>query len=139
MASEAGTLDRRVDVLYAEDDEVNAELVRQMLGRRCNVVLRVAPSGAQALQMARERVPDLMLVDMNLGDMTGLQLGRQLRALPATRAVPLVALSADALPEQIAAAMANGFARYLTKPVNQRELLLVLDGVAEGAEPAAVA
>jgi PAS domain S-box-containing protein len=139
VASEAGTLDRRVDVLYAEDDEVNAELVRQMLGRRCNVVLRVAPSGAQALQMARERVPDLMLVDMNLGDMTGLQLGRQLRALAATRAVPLVALSADALPEQIAVAMANGFARYLTKPVNQRELLLVLDGVAEGAEPAAVA
>ena len=74
-----------------------------------------------------------------VGDMTRLQLCRQLRALAATRAVPLFALSADALPEQIAVAMANGFALYLTKPVNQRELLLVLDGVAEGAEPAAVA
>ena len=69
-----------------------------------------------------------MLVDMNLGDMTGLELAQALREHPATAAIRLVALSADALPEQIEAALAAGFKGYLTKPINFRELLNVLDG-----------
>jgi PAS domain S-box-containing protein len=116
-----------IDVLYAEDDPVNAELVRQVLRLRPGVTLRVADCGARALAMARERVPDLMLVDMNLGDMTGLQLTRRLREDPALRHVRLAALSADALPQQIAETMANGFERYLTKPVNFLELLRLVD------------
>ncbi len=116
-----------IDVLYAEDDPVNAELVRQVLRLRPGVTLRVADCGARALALARERVPDLMLVDMNLGDMTGLDLTRRLREAPAMRRVRLAALSADALPQQIADAMANGFERYLTKPVNFLELLRLVD------------
>ncbi len=68
-----------------------------------------------------------MLVDMHLGDMTGIELAHQLRRRPATAEVPLVALSADALPEQISAALEQGFEGYLTKPVNFRELLKVID------------
>jgi len=114
-------------VLYAEDDEVNAELVRQLVSMRQGVSLRVATSGAKALAAARSDPPDLMLVDMNLGDMTGIELARELRRDRATRDVRLVALSADALPEQIRAAMASGFESYLTKPINFEEVLGVLD------------
>ena len=119
--------DAQIDVLYAEDDAVNAELVRQVLRMRPAVNLRVAESGALARTLAASRVPDLILIDMNLGDMTGLQLARLLREEPATRQVRLVALSADALPEQIATAMASGFDRYLTKPVSFHELLGLVD------------
>jgi len=116
-----------LSVLYAEDDEVNAELVRQLVAMRRGVTLRVATDGATALAIARADPPDLMLVDMNLGDMTGIELARELRRDRATRDVRLVALSADALPEQIRAAMACGFENYLTKPINFEAVLGVLD------------
>ncbi|MES2991845.1 MAG: ATP-binding protein [Pseudomonadota bacterium] len=118
-------------VLYAEDNEVNAELVRQLVRLRSAVILRVAASGAQALDMATLDPPDLMLVDMNLGDMTGIELANALRADRATRDVPLVALSADALPEQIRAAMDSGFEAYLTKPIDFHRLLATLDEYAQ--------
>ena len=114
-------------VLYAEDDEVNAELVRQLVALRPGVSLRVATDGATALASARADPPDLMLVDMNLGDMTGIELAREMRRDRSTRGVRLVALSADALPEQIRAAMACGFESYLTKPINFEQVLAVLD------------
>ena len=114
-------------VLYAEDDAVNAELVRQLVSMRQGVALRVATSGAMALDYARADPPDLMLVDMNLGDMTGIELACALRRDRVTRDIRLVALSADALPEQISAAMAFGFESYLTKPIKFDEVLAVLD------------
>ena len=120
-------------VLYAEDDEVNAELVRQLVTMRRGVSLRVATSGAMALECARADPPDLMLVDMNLGDMTGLELARELRRDRATRNLCLIALSADALPEQIRAAMEFGFESYLTKPINFEEVLAVLDAHSQEA------
>ena len=94
---------------------------------RRGVSLRVATSGAMALECARADPPDLMLVDMNLGDMTGIELAREMRRDRSTRGVRLVALSADALPEQIRVAMACGFESYLTKPINFEQLLAVLD------------
>jgi PAS domain S-box-containing protein len=118
---------RALRVLYAEDDEVNAELVRQVVTLRPGVSLRVATNGAIALEVARGDPPDLMLVDMNLGDMTGIELARELQRDRATRDVRMVALSADALPEQIRAAMDCGFESYLTKPINFDELLAMLD------------
>ncbi len=69
-----------------------------------------------------------MLLDMSLGDMSGMQVSQALRADAHTAGIRLVALSADALPEQIDAAMAAGFEDYLTKPVDFRELLDVFDG-----------
>jgi len=69
-----------------------------------------------------------MLVDMHLGDMSGLELAHALQADPATAGIRLVALSADALPAQIDAALAIGFEAYLTKPIEFRKLLRVLDG-----------
>jgi len=119
--------DGRLDVLYAEDNEVNAELVRQIVSLRPSVTLRVAESGKRALAMAQDRPPDLMLVDMNLGDMTGIELASALRRNPTTRSIQLFALSADALPEQIDAALKDGFRGYLTKPIEFAKLLSLFD------------
>jgi PAS domain S-box-containing protein len=116
-----------MSVLYAEDNEVNAELMRQIVSMRPAVSLRMAENGSIALEMATLDPPDLMLVDMNLGDMTGIELAHLLHRNRATRDIRLVALSADAMPAQIDAAMRCGFESYLTKPINFRELLAVLD------------
>jgi hypothetical protein len=117
-------------LIYAEDNEVNVELVRQALRSRPGVELRVARNGADALAMARSDAPDLMLVDMHLGDATGLELGQVLRGDPGTARIRLVALSADALPEQIRRALSHGFEAYLTKPVDVQALLNLLDAAA---------
>jgi PAS domain S-box-containing protein len=117
----------QIDVLYAEDNEVNVELVRQVATLRPGVSLRVAASGALALEMARLDPPELMLVDMHLGDMTGTELAAALRRDPVTAGIRLVALSADALPQQISDAIEHGFESYLTKPINFCELLQVFD------------
>lgn len=122
-----GSNRRPLRVLYAEDNEVNAELVRQIVTLRHGVSLRVATNGERALEMARLDAPDLMLVDMNLGDMTGVQLAKELQRDRSTREIHLVALSADALPEQIRTALGCGFESYLTKPIVFEELLAMLD------------
>jgi len=126
--SQHGDLDDALRVLYAEDNEVNVELVRQIVKLRPSVALEVAENGARALLKARHDPPEMMLVDMNLGDMTGIELARQLRSEPSTAGIRLIALSADALPEQISAALAAGFEDYLTKPIDFRDLLDVFDG-----------
>jgi PAS domain S-box-containing protein len=125
--SQHGTLDDRLEVVYAEDNEVNVELVKQLVSLRPAVTLRVANDGRSALSMALRQPPDMMLVDMNLGDMTGMELAQELRRRPGTAGIRLVALSADALPEQINAALAAGFEAYLTKPIEFRKLLKTLD------------
>lgn len=117
-------------VLYAEDNEVNVELVRGALLARPAFALQVATSGAQALAMARTDPPELMLMDMHLGDTTGLELASLLLADPRTRRIRLVALSADALPAQIELALRHGFEAYLTKPVDFKRLLRLLDEAA---------
>ena len=126
--SQHGKLEGTLRVLYAEDNEVNVEIVRQVLGYRPCVEFDTASNGSEAFRKARTQLPDLLLVDMNLGDMTGLELAKALQSDSTTAGIRLVALSADALPEQIALAMANGFDAYLTKPVDFRELLNVVDG-----------
>lgn len=126
--SQHGDFDSTLRVLYAEDNDVNVEIVRQVVRLRPSVVFDTAESGSAAFAKARRDQPDLILVDMHLGDMTGFDLALTLRSDPATAHIRLVALSADALPEQIEAALAMGFEDYLTKPVNFRDLLNVLDG-----------
>ena len=130
--SQHGDLDTPMTVLYAEDNEVNVELVRHIAKLRPSIVLEIAENGATALHKARRNPPDLLLLDMSLGDMSGMQVARALRADAHTAGIRLVALSADALPEQISAAMAAGFEDYLTKPIDFRELLDVFDGKRAG-------
>ncbi|MBI2750939.1 MAG: PAS domain-containing protein [Burkholderiales bacterium] len=114
-------------VLYAEDNDINIELVREVLKMRPGCQLLVAGNGAEALRMAHAHVPDLFLLDMHLGDMTGFELAHQLAQDPQLADVPRVAFSADAMPDQIHRARDKGFSGYLTKPLDIRALLACID------------
>jgi len=114
-------------VLYVEDNDVNVQLVREVLRLRPWCRLEVAASGMAALASAHRAAPDLLLIDMHLGDMTGLELADALDRRAETARVPRVALSADAMPERVRAARERGFAGYLTKPLDVQALLRVID------------
>ncbi len=117
----------RHSVLYAEDNQLNVELVRQLLELRRGCELRIARNGREAIASARAAPPDLLLIDMHLGDMTGLDVVAALKDEPALVGVARIALSADALPDRIRAAREQGFDDYLTKPVDMAALLRCLD------------
>jgi CheY-like chemotaxis protein len=105
------------------------------------VLLEIAVDGASGLELARElarnTAPSLVLVDMQLPDMTGHDVLRRLRSDPATAALRCVALSANATPADIDAALAAGFAEYWTKPIDWQPLLAGIDRLLGG--PAASA
>jgi PAS domain S-box-containing protein len=117
-------------VLYAEDNMINIELVRQVMRMRPHWHLDVALCGQQAIEMAQQHPPDLLLLDMHLGDMSGLDVSDALSHHAATSAIPRVALSADAMPDQISEARTRGFVDYLTKPLDVARLLALLDQLA---------
>jgi PAS domain S-box-containing protein len=125
-AGSAVSPDRRT-VLYAEDNPMNVELVRELMRLRPAWQLVVARDGREALRLAAETRPDLLLLDMHLGDMTGLDLKRELGRDPRLANVPCVALSADAMPAPMKAAGQAGFAAYLTKPLDVGGFLACLD------------
>jgi PAS domain S-box-containing protein len=114
-------------VLYAEDNAINVELLRQVMHMRPQWHLEVAPSGQQAISMALACPPDLLLLDMHLGDMSGLDVSDALATQSATACIPRVALSADAMPDQINEARERGFVDYLTKPLDVSRFLKLLD------------
>jgi PAS domain S-box-containing protein len=113
-------------VLYIEDEPLNVLLMEEVFRGQPQWRLEVARDGRRGLERARQAPPDLLLVDMNLPDMGGLQVVAALRAEPATANLLCIALSADALPEQIAAARAGGFDDYWTKPIDVARLLAAL-------------
>lgn len=116
-------------VLYVEDEALNQVLLQEVFRARPAWALEIASDGAQGLTRARELAPDLMLIDMNLPDTTGLALIRRLRADPTTRALRCIALSADAMVEQIDAARGAGFDDYWTKPIDVSKVLVALDAL----------
>ncbi|MFN9031580.1 MAG: PAS domain-containing protein [Betaproteobacteria bacterium] len=117
------------NVLCIEDNPANLAVVEAVLRLRPNVTLLRAPDGATARVLAAVCQPDVILVDMRLPDTDGMTLFRALRAQPKTARIPCVALSANALPSDIAAARIAGFSDYLTKPLSAAELLRTVDEV----------
>jgi signal transduction histidine kinase/CheY-like chemotaxis protein len=114
-------------ILYAEDNPSNVELLRQVLSLRPQWALSVARNGAEALRAIGAERFDLLLLDMHLGDMTGLELVDAMARLPHAQGVPRIALSADAMPERVQAARSSGIGVYLTKPIDVAALLRCLD------------
>ncbi|TMH31643.1 MAG: PAS domain S-box protein [Betaproteobacteria bacterium] len=126
----------RRTVLYAEDNPMNVDLVREVLNMRPQCRLLVARNGREALTIARRERPDLMLLDMHLGDMSGLQVMQRLSHEGVLADVPCVALSADAMPAPIDAAVRAGFKAYLTKPLDVGAFLRCIDELLLSAQPA---
>lgn len=117
-------------VLLVEDNATNTEVIRAALRARPWVQLQTATTvhGAiQQLHEGRQGAPALILLDINLPDASGLEMLKQVRLNPDTAAIPVVVISADAMPEQIDAAFAAGASCYLTKPVQVPALLQQVD------------
>ncbi|MBC8055395.1 MAG: PAS domain S-box protein, partial [Rhizobiales bacterium] len=121
-------------VHYVEDNETNVEVMRGILAQRPQVEMQVSVTGLDGLAAIRARRPDLILLDMHLPDINGMELLRHLKEDPATGDIPIVVVSADALAQQIEAAFEAGCAQYLTKPVSVSELLSVVDELLERME-----
>jgi PAS domain S-box-containing protein len=123
----AANTDSRRKILYVEDNPANLRLVQSLFGRRPDITLLAATTGEDGLEAAREHRPDLLLIDINLPGMSGYDLLRELRQLPDFQSTPAVALSANAMPDDLAAGKAAGFVAYVTKPIDIEKLLGTID------------
>ena len=112
-------------VLYVEDNEYNRKIVRQLLSRT-TYRLREAADGESALGMVREERPDLVLMDVQLPKMSGLDVTRALRTDPATADVPIIVVTSFALSGDEQRALAAGASAYIAKPYSPRELLALI-------------
>ncbi|MCW5662730.1 MAG: PAS domain-containing protein [Piscinibacter sp.] len=116
-------------LLYIEDNQVNVLLVEELVRSLSGLDIESTPTGADGVARAVAARPDLVLVDMQLPDFDGFEVLRRLRAHPATAAIPCVALSANAMPEDIERARAAGFTDYWTKPIDFRAFLAALEAL----------
>jgi PAS domain S-box-containing protein len=122
-------------VLCIEDNLSNLQLVERVLARRSGARLISAVRPQLGLDLAAEHDPDLVLLDLHLPDMPGQEVFRRLQANPRTAHVPVVILSADARPTLVNELMAQGVRAFLTKPLDVREMLELLDTIAAEQQP----
>jgi CheY-like chemotaxis protein len=105
-------------MLYVEDNPANLKLVQEIIGFRPDIRLLTAADGSFGVELARGHLPDVILMDINLPGISGNEAMLMLRADPKTAHIPVIALSANAMPRDIEKSMAFGFFRYITKPIN---------------------
>src|SRR5208282_1126908 len=123
-------------LLYVEDNPANLKLVEQLIARRTDLRLLSARDGNRGVELAREHRPDVILMDINLPGISGIEALKILREDHTTARIPVVALSANAMPRDIEKGLQAGFFRYLTKPIKINEFMDVLDVALEFAENA---
>ena len=120
-------------LLYVEDNPANLLLVEDLIARRPEIRLLSATHGNQGIEMARASQPDVILMDINLPGMSGIKAMQILRADTATAHIPVIALSANAMPHDIERGLEAGFFRYLTKPIKVNEFTDTLNVALEFA------
>jgi CheY-like chemotaxis protein len=120
-------------LLYVEDNPANLMLIEQLIARRPDMRLLSARDGNIGIQLARAHQPEVILMDINLPGISGIEALRILRDDPATAHIPVVALSANAMPRDIDKGLQAGFFRYLTKPIRVHEFMDTLDVTLEFA------
>lgn len=114
-------------VLYVEDNPANLLLVEQILKERADVHMLSAHEAKLGIALARTHQPDIVIMDVNLPGISGIQALQLLREDPATTQIPVIAMSANAMASDIEKGLKIGFFRYLTKPIKVSELLIALD------------
>jgi len=124
-------------VLYVEDNPANLELVEQLIARRPELRLLSAADGNLGIEFARVYQPSAILMDINLPGISGLEAMEVLRADPTTAHIPIVALSANAVPHDIEKALNAGFFGYLTKPIKVNQFMDTLDSALKLSDQAA--
>jgi len=139
-AQAAGGAPRRT-ILYVEDNPANLELVEQLVARRRDLNLLSAADSSVGIEFARAYQPEVILMDINLPGISGIEAMKILHANPATAHIPIIALSANAIPRDIARALDAGFFSYLTKPIKVNEFMDALDAALkiEKTDPARAA
>jgi PAS domain S-box-containing protein len=120
-------------LLYVEDNPANLKLIEQLIARRPDMLLLTARDGDLGIQLARARQPEVILMDINLPGISGIEALKILREDPATAHIPIVALSANAMPRDIEKGLHAGFFGYLTKPIKVDEFMQTLDVALEFA------
>jgi CheY-like chemotaxis protein len=121
-------------LLYVEDNRTNMQLVEQLIARRSDIRLLSAEDGMQGIALARTHMPEVILMDINLPGMSGIQALKILREDPLTEHIPVLAISANAMPHDIRKGLDAGFFRYLTKPIKVNEFMDALDMALDFAE-----
>jgi CheY-like chemotaxis protein len=124
----------RRTLLYVEDNPANMKLVEQLIARRPDLRLLTAVNGTLGIEVARTTQPTVILMDINLPGISGIEALKILRSDPAMAHIPVVALSANAMPRDIERGLKAGFFRYLTKPIKVKELMDTLNAALEFAE-----
>jgi len=114
-------------LLYVEDNPANLELVEQLVARRPDLRMLGAADGTLGIEFARAYLPDVILMDLNLPGISGLDALQILRADPATAHIPVIALSANAVPRDIEKGLEAGLFNYLTKPIKVDQFMDALD------------
>jgi PAS domain S-box-containing protein len=128
------TCTRLRTVLYVEDNPANMKLVAQLIERRPDVRLLTAVNATLGLELARTTRPTVILMDINLPGISGIDALKVLRADPATAHIPVVAISANAMLRDIEKGLAMGFFSYLTKPIKVKEFMAALNVALKYAE-----
>ena len=121
-------------LLYVEDNPANLMLVEDLIARRPDLRLLSARDGISGIAIAKASLPDFILMDINLPGISGITAMKILSEDPLTKHIPVVALSANAMPRDIAKGLEAGFFRYLTKPIKINEFMETLDLVLEVAK-----
>jgi PAS domain S-box-containing protein len=124
--------DQRV-LLYVEDNPANLKLVEQIIARHPDLRLLSAMNGQDGIALAIGQVPDVILMDINLPGISGIEAMKILRRDPITAHIPIIALSANAMPRDIEKGLEAGFYKYLTKPIKVNEFLETLNATLEFA------
>jgi PAS domain S-box-containing protein len=114
-------------MLYVEDNPANLALVEQLIARRGDLKLLTAIDAPLGIELARAYLPDVILMDINLPGISGYGALKRLREDPVTAHIPVLALSANAMPRDIEKGLEAGFLRYLTKPIRVHEFMSALD------------
>jgi len=118
-------------LLCVEDNPANLKLIEQIISRRPDLRLLSAATGNLGVELARANQPEVILMDINLPDISGIEALRILRSDPTTAHIPVVAISANAMPHDIEKGIQAGFFRYLTKPIKVREFMDTLNTALE--------
>ncbi len=116
-------------LLYIEDNPVNALIISELIARRADLRLDIAEDGLSGVAKAQQLRPDLVLLDMQLPDIDGHEVLRRLRAHADTAGIPVIALSANAMPEDIDRALRAGMADYWTKPLDFRAFMASIEAL----------
>src|SRR5437764_9192995 len=109
-------------ILIVEDNEKNMKLVRDILRHNGHETIE-ATTGTEGVRLAQERCPDLILMDIQLPDIDGIEALRRIRERRALDAVPVIAVSASVMPDDQQKIVTSGFDAFVTKPINLKQLL----------------